>query len=159
MRRAIVCLLAAACGGQQDLPTDAPDGSATGGSPDGPPGSPTFEVLARDQAGPIGIAVDETHVYWNNIGDAGWASGEGSIWKVAKDGGIPELLADRQAPFDLAVAGDFVYWARGASNTVAGGPAIVKVPKAGGDLVIVAEGLAAPQSLAVDDMHIYFQNW
>ena len=158
MRRLVPWLLAAGCTAA-DARDGQPDASLGGGSADAAVTGGSIEVLAADQPGPIGIAVDETYVYWNNIGEAGWGAGEGSVVKLAKAGGTPEVLADHEEAVDLALDTESVYWARGRSNAVAHGSAVVKVAKSGGTRVVVAQDLAEAQSLAVDDTHIYFQNW
>jgi hypothetical protein len=136
------------------------DGGGGGPGADGAGGGAggVVEVLATDQPGPIGIAVDDDTVYWNNIGDDGWSAGAGSVVKIAKAGGSPAVLAEGEEALDLALDEEFVYWARGRSNAVAHGAAIMKVAKAGGTPTVVAWELQETQTLAVDDTHVYLNN-
>lgn len=74
-------------------------------------------MLAADAAGPQGIAVDATRVYWANKND-------GTIKSVPITGGAVTVLAAAQvAPANVAVDAHFVYW------TDAGGDAIMRAPK------------------------------
>jgi hypothetical protein len=57
-----------------------------------------------------GIALDDTDVYFSCEG-YGPREDSGTIWRVAKRGGAPELLAEQQIhPDAVAVDHDFIYW-------------------------------------------------
>ncbi len=91
--------------GQWDQPDNSVQRVArTGGNPEAitPPGA----------ASGFGIALDATHVYVaDNYG--------GTIWRVLKSGGAPEVLASNQPnPFDIAVDSVAVYWTSETSAEV-----------------------------------------
>ncbi|HET6280877.1 MAG TPA: HYR domain-containing protein, partial [Polyangia bacterium] len=107
---------------------------------------PVPTTLASAQAGPLGIAVDGTSVYWTN-GD------DGTVMKVALSGGAPTTLASGQnTPRGIAVDGASVYWAAG--NTV------MKVALSGGaPTTLASSGQAGPSmGIAVDGTSVYWTN-
>jgi hypothetical protein len=64
--------------------------------------------LAQGQSFPVGIAIDDTSIYWGN-------SGDGRIMTCplsgCVDGGTPKLIAQGQiVPYGLAVSGSDVFW-------------------------------------------------
>ena len=70
-----------------------------------------FEVLASPPSAtrPQAMAVDATHVYWTAVANNGGELGE--IWRVAIDGGTPELLAsDQLQPCGLAHDASTIFW-------------------------------------------------
>jgi hypothetical protein len=72
--------------------------------------------LASGQAGPNGIAVDATSVYWANYND----QNPSTVVKCAIGGcgGNPTVLADAQTPYDVAVDETSVYWTNFNDGTV-----------------------------------------
>ncbi|MBI2892632.1 MAG: hypothetical protein HYY06_03710 [Deltaproteobacteria bacterium] len=133
-----------------------------------------------------GCAVDETHVYWINLGSA--------IMRVPKDGGPAEQVTglDSDSPDNLVVRAGVVYWAAGGNAMRApagGGDAIVafrhgredirvgsqiavgstgifwtepirgevlRIPPSGGAPEVFASSETTPQSVAVDDANVYW---
>jgi hypothetical protein len=66
-----------------------------------------------------GIALDDAHVYFSCEG-FGPREDSGTVWRVAKRGGAPMLLAEGQVhPSDIAVDHDFVYWSSRGSRSKA----------------------------------------
>lgn len=124
-RAAVVLALSlAACSGSTRVegthrrlsPPDAVDMTA-------PPDSGEPLLLARDQLGPIALALDADNVYWINRGTFEsslkdrFSNGDGSVMKCARKGcgGRPTALATNrtfQNPEELAFAldGGYLYW-------------------------------------------------
>jgi hypothetical protein len=85
-------------------------------------------------------------------------TGTGSIYKVARSGGTPELLASGEAigvdpkearvPHSIATDGRFVYW------TTRAGVRAINID--GGTPVDLATGMPRPRGIAVDDVHAYW---
>jgi hypothetical protein len=62
------------------------------------------QTLVSGQNGPIGVAVDASHLYWTNQND-------GSIWAANRDGTSPHVISSAGlAGWDIAVGGDHLYW-------------------------------------------------
>jgi hypothetical protein len=81
---------------------------------------------------PNGLALDGENVYWTNS--------NGTVMKVPKDGGCPELLANAFIPWGIAVDQTHVYWTNEGYD---GTGTVMKVPIGGG----CAAGLAAGGNL------------
>jgi sugar lactone lactonase YvrE len=65
----------------------------------------------------------------------------------------PKVLAINQSdPSDLAVDGQWVFF----TNTGAG--EVARVPKVGGNVVVLASGEDAPTGIAIDDKQVYYSN-
>lgn len=119
----------------------------------------TPTTLARAQAFAGAIALDTTSVYW--VDDCA-----GAVRRASKRGGPPtdlaELLANPSRCQDdrfvldecqfmcsvIAVDETHVYWVEADR--------VRRVPKSGGAADVVAAGLAAPVSVAVDSRSVYF---
>jgi hypothetical protein len=105
----------------------------------------SIQPVAQDQAGPDHLVIDETNVYWVNLLGA-------SVMKVAKSGGMPELLAPVNQPAWLAIDDTFAYF------TSVGDKTVMRVPKAGGMPSLVANTDLPPHDLVVlGDAVIYQQ--
>ena len=62
------------------------------------------QTLVSGQSGPIGVAVDASHLYWTNQND-------GSIWEANRDGSSPHVISSAGlAGWDIAVGGGHLYW-------------------------------------------------
>ena len=72
-------------------------------------------LIASHEGMPVGIAVDESTVYWANQG--------GTIRAARKAGGLPVTIATSPMPEALAIDGSRVYWVDYRDN------AIYSVPK------------------------------
>ncbi len=141
-------------------------------------------TLANTDGRPVGLAVDDTHVYWTD-------SDPGVINKVPRGGGpITTLIAHGDKTTGLAIDDSYVYFSEWGSGRIGrvlktgGGIAnlannqqgvraialddtrlywshppsgtIRSMPKGGGPAVTHASGLQHPYSLAVDDTSIYW---
>lgn len=127
--------------------------SSTGGSTEcGAPGCEGAygnpEVIASGQAQPIGIAIDQDHVYWTNMLVDYPTDEAGTIMRVSKSGGPVTKLAD-QAPPPLCAAVDdaFVYWGSEWGGEIGGD--IARVPKEGGETESLFADISQILSVAV----------
>src|SRR3984957_10263243 len=107
------------------------------------------QTLVSGQNGPIGVAVDASHLYWTNQND-------GSIWAANRDGTSPHVISNAGlAGWDIAVGGDHLYW------TVLGRPpsggAIWEANLDGSDPHAIVTGQAAPVGIAVNSGSIYWR--
>ena len=106
------------------------------------------QTLVSGQNGPIGVAVDASHLYWTNQND-------GSIWAANRDGTSPHVISSAGlAGWDIAVGGGHLYW------TVLGRPpsggAIWEANLDGSDPHAIVTGQAAPVGIAVNSGSIYW---
>jgi hypothetical protein len=124
------------------------DDPATGEPPEA---RPVLGEIATGQASPGKVVVDDDHVYWVNIG----TGAKGSVMRLAKTGGDPQVLASDQAfPRGLVVDDTSVYWTAGVN----GAGSVMKASKTGGIAVALVTGLNSPGELAGDDDHLYWTN-
>lgn len=94
---ALLCAVAMSCGPNSG--PNSPVKLATLSAPSGPGG-----IVATGA-----IALDETHVYWTEVGSGG---ADGALFRVKKTGGDAEPLATGLTePRQLAVNDTHVYWA------------------------------------------------
>tara|TARA_R110002096_G_scaffold44526_13_gene120638 strand:- start:257854 stop:258957 length:1104 start_codon:yes stop_codon:yes gene_type:complete len=142
--------------------------------------------LALGQGEPVSIAVDETYVYWANLGG-------NSINRILKLGGAIEVIAVSQLmPTAIALDETHIYWVSTGSGTVmrsakdgaplqqlAGGQGqlsslaltsdsvfwtdgtsgeVLSVGKGGGSPSVVASGQSGPASIAVAPNVVYWGN-
>jgi len=78
----------------------------------------TPDVLASQQDGPTGVAIDSTSAYWVVLGFDGWMY-DGSVMKAALDGSSVTTLATGQGiPQSIAVDATSVYWTNTAPGAV-----------------------------------------
>jgi hypothetical protein len=100
-------------------------------------------VLASSQFYPQALAVDESKVYW---------AGLSYVIQVDKASGGRTVLASDQTPADLVVDATHVYWAN-----YDGG--VMRVPRGGGPLELVAADGAGGKNLALDADRVYWSNF
>lgn len=118
-----------------------------------PPVDAPVHVLASGLDWPSQLVLDDDHAYWINLG----VGDIGSVMRVAKSGGDPELLATQPGfPVSLVVDDEAVYWT--VSSTQPGGGAVMRVAKAGGTPVAVVVGLNWPSELAQDADSLYWRD-
>jgi sugar lactone lactonase YvrE len=91
----------------------------------------------------------------------------GIILSVSKEGGDPIFLArDIEDPFDLAVDETHVYWTHNRDNNWVAGDgaediagAVLRIPKEGGEVEVLAPHQNGPSSIALDGEYVYWTNW
>jgi hypothetical protein len=116
-------------------------------------------TLASGMTRPLGIAVDQSHVYFTTLGPMTVAYNypNGAVWRVAKGGGTPTLIASSQSsPWSVAVdTTSHVYWSSGGTYSDSGSSlvynydgAIRRAPKTGGSATTLAAYLAEPVAIA-----------
>ena len=106
------------------------------------------QTLVSGQNGPIGVAVDASHLYWTNQTD-------GSIWAADRDGTSPHVISNAGlAGWDIAVGGDHLYWTM-LGRPPSGG-AIWEANLDGSDPHAIVTGQAAPVGIAVNSGNIYW---
>jgi hypothetical protein len=89
----------------------------------------------------IGVALDDTNVYWGNISTA-------TVNAIPKGGGTVTSISTGGGPDGVAVAGSNVYWLTGGG--------ISEAPVGGGATTVVATEANLPYSLAVDGTNVYW---
>jgi hypothetical protein len=104
----------------------------------------TPEPIAKDQAKPDHLAVDEQNLYWVNLLGA-------AVMKVAKSGGMPEVLAPVNQPAWVAIDETFAYF------TSLGDKTVMRVPKAGGMPSLVTNTDVPPHDLIVVGDSVVYQ--
>jgi hypothetical protein len=104
--------------------------------------------------GAASIAIDEDYVYVRTNGTV--ANPAARVVRVPKSGGVavdiapPEEIAYSYFLQELAVDATHVYWVNASAGTVS------RALKSGGAAEILASGLADPESVAIDEGHVYF---
>jgi len=104
------------------------------------------EVFVEGQSEPSDVVLDNAFLYWTNRGD-------GSLMRKSKTGGdVKTLVADQDRIGRVVVDETHVYWTAG--------PLIMKMPKAGGEAVVLAESemreRRGPSGIAADDSRVYW---
>lgn len=114
----------------------------------GPP-----QTLASKQAHPAAIAVDDTAVYWV---DVGYGAAATALMRAGKDGANVAALVDdadgARGIAEVAVDGTNVYWLERGTGR------LVKMPKAGGVQTAIASGLETPAHLVAHGGNVYWAN-
>jgi hypothetical protein len=105
----------------------------------------TPRLVALDP-GPVGLALDATHVYW--------ASGEPAVKRAVVDGGSVEVMADGGAPWGVAVDGVNVYWTDAHEDGGAIWKQPLATPRSGA--VALATKEHGPTGIIVDATSVYW---
>ncbi len=107
---------------------------------------------------PFAIAVDDTHVFFSDIGES-----TGSLYRVPKDGSTrPEKIATTTDSllYDLKLDGTTAYISSGSYYADAG--AVEMVPKDGGAKTTIARGwpnASDPRGVTIDNQYVYWVNY
>ncbi|MGH7437847.1 MAG: hypothetical protein ACRENE_19385, partial [Polyangiaceae bacterium] len=117
-------------------------------------------MLASDQSGPGGIAVDSTNAYWTNytgitaypIGGSAPQPGpnQGTLWRAPIDGGTATVLATGYEFGGVAIDATHAYWSDVSLGTVNA------VPLAGGTPTVLATYVSVVAGPVVDDDSVYW---
>jgi hypothetical protein len=106
----------------------------------------------------MGLAVDDTNIYWTNIGTSPNFY-DGTIMMMPKAGGTVTTLASGQDfPKAITVHGGYVYWVNydAANSGGAQSGAVSRVSTSGGTVTVIASGQAFPWDVAADDNNAYW---
>ncbi len=106
-------------------------------------------VLASAQPHPVGIAIDESFVYWP-------CEDDGTIRRVPKSGGSAQTITRGQHNNDLlALDAAYVYWASWDTSH-----ALKRIKKDGSQPApdVMLADLREPESVAVDATYVYVAN-
>ncbi|MGZ3478004.1 MAG: hypothetical protein ACXVCJ_26125, partial [Polyangiales bacterium] len=104
----------------------------------------TRTLVAKTSGRPVGIALDDTHVYWTD-------SDPGVVARVSKSGGAVETIySGGDKTVGIAVDATHVYWSEWGSGRIA------KAPKGGGATVLLASDQKGARAIAIDDGRVYF---
>jgi hypothetical protein len=115
-----------------------------------PPLGPV-RTLAKGLDTPTQVVLDDDELYWVNT------SSRGSVMRVAKAGGLPQILAaDQVFPVSLVVDASDVYWT--TAGIGAGTGQVMRVAKTGGAPAAVVGGLNWPADLAGDSDYLYWRD-
>lgn len=109
-------------------------------------------ILARDQGEPAGLAVDASYVFWA-------VQGPGRIRRAPVAGGaFGGLAADQDTPWDVALDDGFVYWTNAGFHDEPSGDAVMRAPRGGGPVTVVAKEPSGsqPRALALAGDHVYW---
>ncbi|MEO5729722.1 MAG: hypothetical protein ABI134_17760 [Byssovorax sp.] len=105
------------------------------------------ERIAGDTGNLLALAVDDTSVYWTRSGGA-------DVRCAPRAGGPAAVLIEGlKSPGGVAVDASFVYVAETAWQG-----RIVKVPKTGGQIMVIATEQHHPTEVLVDDSAVYWIN-
>jgi sugar lactone lactonase YvrE len=116
-----------------------------------------LKVLAKGLSSPDGVVVDSATVY---LADGTNQQVNGDILRVPTTGaGAQSTLApDQKGPRALALDAVSLYWTDSAPFYPSPTGLIMKVSKAGGMPVKIADAQGDPLGLAVDDTYVYWVN-
>jgi hypothetical protein len=113
-------------------------------------GSCEVTTLASGLPSPIGIALDDSYVYWANF------VLDGAVMRVLKTGGTVETLATNVAKaYEVAVDGNDLFFTAQGSPPAADA-SVVTMPKGGGTQVVIASGEVGASELWVDGQWVYW---
>ena len=99
------------------------------------------------------LAVDETSVYWTDLGtgDPAWS---GRVYRAPIAGGKVDTISDAPSPIAIALDADTVYWTSSPSTS----GRVLAQKKSGGATVVLAKEQHSPRTLTVDAKYAYWTN-
>jgi hypothetical protein len=139
-------------------PGDAPPDTPPPPPPPPPPPEPgkpgPVTSFATSNPGVYELALDATHVYWVVDGTFGK---QGEVWRADRATGASEVLAVvPERVYSLTLDAAHVYFVQTIAAIDTGGGSVLRVPKQGGPIEIIADHFWNPTSVAVDDTHVYY---
>ena len=109
-------------------------------------------VLASNLFQPIGLAMDSNFVYWIESDPISSTTNRGSVKRVTKSGGSPDILATHLGEIHgIAADSTNVYFSDWNGS-------VYRIPKAGGTPTALGGG-ASSDFLAIDDSYVYFTSY
>ena len=112
----------------------------------------TGSTINLAPTGATSMALYAGDVYWSSR-DRMTSSGAGQVMRIDKNGGKAANLALGNAPHDVAVDADYVYWIEQAAPAFS----VVRTPIAGGPSVQLAvTDPFEPMGIALDGGNVYF---
>ena len=117
-------------------------------------------TLAEGQASPFRVARDGDWLYWTNRGDPPnfQDGGVKRISVVDPNASPEELVVVPGSPSSLCVGQDAVFFTVLGSGDMADG-SLRALPKNGGPVTVLADGLVSPGALLCLQTNVYFRTW
>ena len=121
-----------------------------------PVGGGTQDAVAFGQTNPRQVAANDTYVYWTTIEDTTF--GSSSLYRVAKGGTTPELVASLGRYFASGLALDSSNAYVAAASFMDMGGTLTQAPFAGGKSVTLASGdmSQAGETIVTDSTYVYW---
>lgn len=116
-------------------------------------GAPT--TIATDVGYAFGLVLDGSDFY---LLDRGTGILDGRVLRVDASGAVDVLVDGLDIPTGIAIDGDSLYVAAVADFPSDGGNVegpLLRIPKDGGEPVLLAQNLYGPSSVGVDDTNVY----
>jgi hypothetical protein len=105
------------------------------------------QAIATGLPEPMGIAADASGVFWVTTGAA---NGFGAVMAAAPDGtALRTLIRGQRYATDLALDASYVYW------TARGDRTVMRAPKSGAGVTLLAAGLVDPEGIAIEGGSLY----
>jgi hypothetical protein len=113
-------------------------------------------TLDANAGSPYAVAADDTHAYYTDLFGH-------RVMRASMDGSSVAAIATGQShPYGVVVDGEYVYWTnRGAgywnkAMSCGGSGSLMRAPRGGGMVEVLAEGLDCPAWLVQDDASLYW---
>lgn len=122
-------------------------------------GDGPWVAVADEQPGIHRVLADDEAVYWLTEGAP---FGAGQLLRASLDDEVELLEDDLRAPRALSFgpADDpWLYYSTDAGPNPSDGVALLRIPRAGGEPELLAEGPGRVQDLAIDQTHLWWVSW